>query len=222
MLADPQIPEDKIVTQVIEDVTAPTVAPTAPTIPTTHNIGDTGPGGGEVFYVAPTQQSWGRYLEAAPTDYKKGTDVRTPVQWGCQGTPTAATATAIGTGRANTDKIRVECTTADIAADVANKYSTTSTAGAPGAAGQWFLPSRDELNELCKRYSNGRTDTTAYSPSQNGCTGKLVPTGGFAAGLYWSSSEFNAYYAWGHYFSSGGQNGNLKLNAGYVRPVRAF
>jgi len=214
VLADTKIPDDKIVTQVIEDVTAPT-------IPKTYNIGDTGPGGGIVFYDAATQQSWGRYLEAAPTDYQVNGS-RTPVQWGCQGTPTGVTATAIGTGRANTDKIRVECTTADIAADVANKYSTTSTAGAPGAAGQWFLPSRDELNELCKRYSNGRTDTTAYSAFQNGCTGNRSPTGGFAAGLYWSSSEGSAYYAWYQSFNLGDQNYSSKGDTYCVRPVRAF
>ena len=185
-------------------------------------VGDTGPGGGEVFYVAPTQQSWGRYLEAAPTDYQVNGS-RARVGWGCQGTSTEATATAIGTGKANTDKIRVECTTADIAADVANKYSTTSTAGAPGAAGQWFLPSKDELNELCKIYSNGRTDTTAYRTYQNGCTGNTSPTGGFAAAFYWSSSESGVHTAWNQYFNGGGQ---LFANKGsttlFVRPVRAF
>jgi len=221
VLADPQIPEDKIVTQVIEDVTAPTVAPTAPTIPTTHNIGDTGPGGGKVFYVAPTQQTWGRYLEAAPTDYQVNGS-RARVGWGCYGTPTEAKATAIGTGKANTTVILAKCTTIDIAADVANKYSTTSTAGAPGAAGQWFLPSKDELNELCKIYSNERKDTTQYSIYQNGCTGNTSPTGGFAADGYWSSSEGSANFAWYQGFFNGGQNAIAKGNAIYVRPVRAF
>jgi len=256
VLADPKIPDDKIVTQVIDDVTTPTVAPTATTvaptattvaptsttsttstptttttttipqtttttIPRTYQVGETGPGGGKVFYVAATPQTWGRYLEAAPTDYQVNGS-RASVVWGCQGTPTGATATVIGTGRANTDKIRVECTTADIAADVANKYFTTSTAGAPGAAGQWFLPSRDELNELCKRYSNGRTDTTAYSAYQNGCTGNRSPTGGFAAGYYWSSSEGNANGAWSQYFGLGDQYDDFKYFTYYVRPVRAF
>ncbi|MCX6527926.1 MAG: DUF1566 domain-containing protein, partial [Actinobacteria bacterium] len=238
VLADTKIPDDKIVTQVIEDVTTPTAAPTsttsttstvaptattvAPTsttsttIPQTYQVGDTGPGGGRVFYVAPTQQSWGRYLEAAPTDYQVNGS-RARVAWGCNSTSTGAAGLEIGTGKANTATILTKCTTVGIAADVANKYST-STAG----AGQWFLPSKDELNELCKIYSNGRTDTTAYASFQNGCTGNTSPTGGFAADFYWSSSENYALYAWGQYFSYGGQSYYDKGNATYVRPVRAF
>ncbi len=121
-----------------------------------YNVGDTGPGGGIVFYDAVTAQSWGRYLEVAPTDYQVK-NVRTAVGWGCSGVSTGAAATAIGAGKANTATILTKCSAAGTAADVANKYFTTTTPNAPGAAGQWFLPSKDELNELCKIYSNGRT-----------------------------------------------------------------
>ena len=179
-------------------------------------IGDVGPGGGIVFYDAGTTQSWGRYLEAAPTDYQVN-NVRTKVAWGCNSTSTGAAGLEIGTGKANTDMILTKCTTPGIAADVTNKYSTVTA-----AAGQWFLPSRDELNELCKVYSNGRTDTGAYSAHQRGCTGSKSPTGGFAAGLYWSSSESRADYAWDQLFSVGDQAPNFKINPYYVRPVRAF
>ena len=242
VLADTKIPDDKIVTQVIEDVTTPTVAQTTPTVaPTsttsttsttipktsttipktcatggTCEVGETGPGGGTVFYVAAELQTWGTYLEVAPTDYQVD-DSRAKVAWGCQDARTTATATAIGTGKANTATILAKCNTAGIAADVANKYST-STAG----VGQWFLPSRDELNELCKIYSNGRTDTTQWSAYQNGCTGNTAPTGGFAAVFYWSSSEVNASSAWGQSFGLGGQNYFSKYATYYVRPVRAF
>ena len=144
---------------------------------------------------------------------------RAQVAWGCQGTSTGATAKAIGTGKANTDTIlSKQCTTPGIAADVANKYSTSTA-----AAGQWFLPSRDELNELCKIYSNGRTDTTGYWRFQNGCTGNTSPTGGFAAVNYWSSSEGDANGAWLQNFVHGDQGSVNKSNGYYyVRPVRAF
>ena len=180
-------------------------------------MGNTGPGGGKVFYDAGTIKSWGRYLEAAPTDYKVGTDERTGAEWGCRGTLTEATAEAIGTGKANTDKILTICTTDGIAADVANKYSTTNTVDAPGAAGQWFLPSKDELNELCKY---ARTQTTGTSTVR--CDSSEALRNGFAADFYWSSSEDYEYRAWYQVFYNGYQYYNGRLTNYYVRPVRAF
>ena len=205
VLADPKIPDDKIVTQVIEDVTTPTVAPTSTTSTTsttipktcaaggTCAIGDAGPGGGIVFYVAPTQQSWGRYLEAAPTDYQVNGS-RASVVWGCLGTSTEATATAIGTGKANTAEILEKCKEDVIAARVAANYRG-------GGKSDWFLPSKDELNLI---YTNRDA------------------IGGFAADFYWSSSEYYAYAAWFQDFFNGAQGPNGKLYTFYVRPVRAF
>jgi hypothetical protein len=194
-------------------------------------VGDTGPGGGTVFYVhtsgtfacGATLSQACTYLEAAPTDYQVDNE-RKRVVWGCYGTATGALATEIGTGKANTDKILKNCiTTSGFAADVADKYSTTNTVDAPGAAGQWFLPSKDELNLLCKIYSNGRTDTTDYRDYQNGCTGNEAPTGGFASFSYWSSSEEDdATIAWRQNFNYGFQYKSIKTSTHYVRPVRAF
>ncbi len=126
-------------------------------------------------------------------------------------------ATEIGSGKANTDMILAKCKTAGIAADVANKYST-STAG----AGQWFLPSIDELNELCKIYSNTRVDNPGIVKLQNGCAGSTSPTGGFATGLYWSSSENGPNSAWTKYFLYGNQRDDNRYLTFHVRPVRAF
>jgi Protein of unknown function (DUF1566) len=174
-------------------------------------VGDTGPGGGEVFYVAATQQSWGRYLEAAPTDYQVS-GVPKDVPWGCNGTDTGAIDTAIGTGKANTDKILAKCTTIDIAADVANKYSTSTA-----VAGQWFLPSKDELNELCK-YAR---QTGQAVGGGTVCSGGSLDNG-FAAYYYWSSSETSPNTAFDRYFYAGGQYNPNKNDTAYVRPVRAF
>ena len=163
----------------------------------TCKLQDIGPGGGKVFYVAATQQSWGRYLEAAPTDYQVNGS-RAKAEWGCQWITTEATAPAIGTGKANTATILTKCTTAGIAADVTNKYST-STAG----AGQWFLPSRDELRLM---YNNRDA------------------IGGFSASYYWSSSEDRANHAWFSNFYAGWDDTHYtkSLPNTYVRPVRAF
>jgi len=46
--------------------------------------------------------------------------------------------------------------------------------------------------------------------------------GGFASGYYWSSSQYNATYAWSQYFGNGSQFNGYKANTLQVRPVRAF
>ena len=176
-------------------------------------MGSTGPGGGIVFYDAGAKQLWGRYLEAAPTDYQVS-NASASVLWGCLGTLLGAIDTAIGTGKANTNTILTKCPTRPgIAADVADKYSTSTV-----AAGQWFLPSRDELNELCKYALNQTTGNTAEICSNSGTFRT-----GFAGGLYWSSSEYNATVAWYQSFYLGFEYYFDKdFVPFYVRPVRAF
>lgn len=39
---------------------------------------------------------------------------------------------------------------------------------------------------------------------------------------YWSSTEYDSYYAWGLGMLNGGRGYNYKLDYGYVRPVLAF
>jgi len=70
-----------------------------------------------------------------------------------------------------------------------------------GGYDDWYLPSKEELNQL---YLNRSA------------------VGGFASGVYWSSSEINAYGAWIQGFVSGNQNYNFKNVEWRVRPVRAF
>jgi hypothetical protein len=66
----------------------------------------------------------------------------------------------------------------------------------------WFLPSKDELNELYLQ--------------------KAV-VGGFTIFAYWSSSEVDAIYAWAHIFDNGKQDSVDKaVPALGVRAVRAF
>ena len=269
VLADPQIPDDKIVTQVIEDVTTTTSTPkststnprytpkstttttiptttttttipttttsttsttTTTTIPRTYQVGETGPGGGIVFYVAstisnsPTSFTCGvdlkatcTYLEAAiangttPSTWKPGTTA----QWGCKGTDvmTSLQRTAsleIGQGRANTILITgASCNVPASAASIAKAYNG-------GGRNDWFLPSRDELNELCK-----------YVRNIGQAAGVTVPCLGwsrtdFDTTFYWSSSEGYKGVAWLYHFLYGFGYTADKNDSLLVRPVRAF
>jgi hypothetical protein len=166
----------------------------------TYKIGDTGPGGGHIFFVDYNDQYTGfDYLEAAPLLCEGP-----PIAWSSNTANSLVAvngwaARAVGAGKANS---------AAMIANGATSY-TADTSGAAsfaeastcGSKDDWFLGS---LGEMKLMYDN------------------LQGVGGFAAGGYWSSSEYDAYYAWAQFFSNGNQNYNSKTNAGYVRPVRAF
>jgi hypothetical protein len=94
-------------------------------------------------------------------------------------------------------------------------------------AGQWFIPSMNELNELCK-YARGQTTGVLTVACVTG-TGIFKSTanagtdlGGFVDYHYWSSSEFVASSTRLQNFSSGYQSNDGKGSARYVRPIRAF
>ena len=80
----------------------------------------------------------------------------------------------------------------------ASKYYTSST-----KAGEWFLPSKDELNLMWKSQKERVLAT---------CTDTY----------HWSSSSYSTSYAWGQYFYNGNQDSYGKNNANSVRAVRAF
>ena len=150
-----------------------------------YMVGDTGPGGGIVFYDAGSVQPWGRYLEAGPElaaeDWCDDSDL-----------DVAGTKETIGAGAANTKLIAAACGSG--AANTVSDYDG-------GGKTDWFLPSRDELNEVYKQRAS---------------------VGGFETDKYWSSSQYVAYAAWGQYFTNGYQSGSATHYANGVRPVRAF
>ena len=172
-------------------------------------VGDTGPGGGKVFYVqaaggtfacGATLASTCKYLEAAPTT---GTNAWTDAGYVWSGNTTVAIGataqgTAIGTGLKNTEAMVTQVS----GGDTASKAGTITRAyRGPNSKTDWHLPSKDELNQL---YLNKTT------------------VGGFSAGYYWSSSEADAVYVWYQYFNSFSQGNGSKYATLDVRPVRAF
>ncbi len=141
-------------------------------------------GGGIIFYIDGTGQHG---LISATTDQSTG------AAWGCYGTSIPGTSTAIGTGQANTTIIVNWCMETGIAARICDNLVLNGYS-------DWFLPSKDELNEMYLH--------------------KAV-IGGFVDSNYWSSSEATDYIAWYQGFGSGGGNG-YKFNNYAVRAVRAF
>ena len=194
-------------------------------------VGDTGPGGGKIFYVAtaafacgPTGATTCSYLEAAPTT---GTGAWANTNYLWSGNTTVAittTQTAIGTGYRNTLAIIGQAS----GGNTASRAGTISQAyRGPNNLTDWFLPSKDELNQMCK-WASGITGINLTTVTTR-CSGgeSTLNTGAGAAGFslnpYWSSSEVNATLAWRQDFKLGTQNNDrLKSQANFVRPVRAF
>ena len=236
-------------------VTATSTTTTTPTAPTTCAtgatciVGDRGPGGGIVFYVSAANfASAGsacsltcKYLEVAPATWQDTTaPIYTTVaddltyEWsntnGTTGQNIIMASTEGIVANSSIEKVNWKIgqgfnnTRLMLSSDAKNAvlaYAGTSTAG------QWFIPSMNELNELCK-YARGQTTgdlTVACTSGGTLKTGITNDLGGFVGGIYLSSSEYDATRSLGRYFSIA----NLTINGGksspyllYVRPVRAF
>lgn len=211
-------------------------------------VGDRGPGGGIVFFVSTSPfTSTGsscnaacKYLEVAPATWQSaGTTVAndTTYQWsnnitdGTAQDSTAGTESGfdqekfswkIGQGFYNTSVMKVAGATSTAQAAVL-AYAGNVTAG------QWFIPSMNELNELCK-YARGQlTGNVIVACDSSGTlkTGTLTDLGGFVSSLYMSSSEWWNYGARYQYFNTDGFGGSRQRSGNkdlfiYVRPIRAF
>ena len=93
-------------------------------------------------------------------------------------------------------------------------YGTDATSG---AAGHWFLPTVEQMiNMGASEYRYDGTNAINGSYPKSGVMANL-------SGGYWSSSEYNATYAWYYHATNGYWNGNYKA-ANYikVRPVFAY
>jgi len=205
-----------------------------------YKVGDIGPGGGRVFYASTTGFNCGPdytatgspynfkcyYLEAAPTTGANAwTDAAYPWSGNTTTTvnnasaPETATATAIGWGYRNTLAIVLQNATANKAGTISRAYR------GPNNLSDWYLPSFDELNQMCK-WAKG----VSWTSDATVCSGGTINSGAGAAGFgnydYWSSSDRGtgygdyARYQW---FPTGFQGQTAKsITTLYVRPIRAF
>ena len=166
----------------------------------TFVLGETGPGGGKIFYYDPdgftvqmvdsTQNYTAHYLEAAPANITS----RSWASASYQTTSITGTSHAIGTGRKNTALILATDATAP-AAKACNDYNN-------GGKTDWFLPSRYELNEL---YVN------------------RASVGNMVVNIYWTSTQYDNSSAYITFFDDGHvYSGQSKYTNVVVRAVRAF
>jgi hypothetical protein len=147
-------------------------------------------GGGIIFYL----NSSGKHgLIAAPGDLDE------PSSWSRKDTLNNAKNTALGAGAGNSYRI--------VKTQGFPEYEEDTYAALEcmefmlNGYQDWYLPSKDELNELYQQKD-------------------II--GGFRPYSYWSSSERDASNAWFQNFSNGKQHLQLKT-AGYaLRPVRRF
>jgi predicted RNA-binding protein with TRAM domain/tRNA G37 N-methylase TrmD len=191
----------------------------------TCSLGNTGPGGGKVFYVAAsnftsTGSACGtacKYLEAAPISWSTAVQAAPNAQTSCStaggtagsattdpqcvwsgntSTAVGATSTEIGGGYANTSAIIGQAN----GGNTAGKAATVARGYQGGSKTDWYLPSRSELIQM-------RTNNSYL--------------GSYMNGMYWSSTEVltGAYL---EYVSSSGSAWTSKTYSAYVRPIRAF
>jgi hypothetical protein len=142
--------------------------------------------GGIIAYLDAT----GRHgLIAAPNDQSAG------IQW-YNGSyiPSGASATAIGTGKGNTNSIIEQQGAGNYAAKLCKDLSL-------GGYNDWYLPSKDELNELYRNRDK---------------------IGGFVGAKYWSSTGHEMNWSWHQDFSDGYQYVSDKSDTLRVRAVRSF
>ena len=213
--------------------------------------GEDGPGGGKVFYLSTVPFSSPgstcgtncHYLEVSPVDasssivwattvaqcYGVGSDIANS---NCQANSiysniqnqvsSRTSSNSIGMGQSNTTAIigagilvHGGVSTSTYAAGVADSYSTAT-------ASDWFLPSKDELNQLCRyaRYLTLDISATNCSGGTGGVRRSTYWTDG-----YWSSSEYTTAMGNFQEFGAGTLMSTGKNIAFYfpkVRPIRAF
>ncbi len=174
-------------------------------------LGDRGPGGGYVFYVASTPFTCGptlnlscRYLEAAATTGDSPWSSTASAQWySIRTADCSGTSSEIGTGYKNSIRIAEFCNSAypTGAANLARAYR------GPSNLTDWYLPSFNELKELF----NARYNVPG-----------LRLQGGGNNSVYWSSTQKSSDQAWVKVLADGAEGGNFKDFGNPIHAIRSF
>lgn len=199
-----------------------------------YKVGDTGPGGGKIFYYSATGFNCGstfsefgspsggkcHYLEVAPSIwFDNVSDPQFPWAIGSfvNTSIPRATETAIGGGFKNSYEIvnTIGGFYESFAAGIARGYRNTS-------GEEWYLPSKDELNQMCKWARGQAWVSDATQCNATGTINSGINAEGFQSEYYWSSTENVAAEAWVQSFAQGTPAFASKNQTVRVRPIRAF
>jgi hypothetical protein len=221
-----------------------TVQSSTNSIQTGYQLGDTGPGGGKIFYYSaagfncgPTHSATGsptggqcNYLEVAPSTWNSGPD---PTKYWANPADynyLAVGVTAQNSGWNSTAGVGLGYKDSHLLVTNGRGNGTSTAAGAAraysgGSKSDWYLGSPVELNLLCQ-WARGVPSSATTS-----CTGGSLNSatyGASSAGLdgsfYWTSTQASGYNDYAVYlrFRDGTQNTLLKNALYRVRPIRAF
>ena len=153
----------------------------------TCRLGDTGPGGGTVFFVSPTPQWWGQYLEVSRRRNRSGSSWDSVVVHSSNDAKKERIlGKAIGAGATNTLRLAA-------LSEVWRTRELGIQTGTAATGSRWYVPSKDELDAL---YNYVATFGTAL---------REVHPIALAGRPYWTSSEASDTFAWYQLFHDGTQ-----------------
>ena len=187
-------------------------------------VGDTGPGGGRVFYVSPTPidyadgiSSGGTFLEVAPAGWN-GTSGEPLVGW-CRANVGRGFGSGIGAGANNTF--------AQMQAGCVNGTAVALAAGASvNGKDDWFVPSLGEMNEVCKFMRRQVTGDGAVNCNNSGSLRAPFQVARIGGANYWTSTEVdtrNGLAIQSMNLDNGTASTVMQTSGSqYVRPIRAF
>ena len=156
-------------------------------------IGDTGPGGGIVFYVSttlinavPGVSSGGYYLEVAPVPRNATSWCEVP-QVGYWSMPNLETPYEIGYGASNSLKMKNACS-----GGAANSALDLNL----GGKDDWFLPSPREADAFLSQWPLNSGDQFWSSSQLNQDSGWLFGYRSYPQIGYWNPNKKNSTYRW--------------------------
>ena len=199
-----------------------------------YAVGDTGPGGGKVFYVSatpfncgPTFTSTCTYLEAASTTGSNPWTFDSGRAWAntsyknldvtgiTNNYPVDISGSGLGLGYRNSIAIVNQGNNTSTAAGAARAYTG-------GSKSDWYLPTSIELSLLCQ-WAYGAVPALANGCGSGTLNSSTYGAAGFVGQRYWSSDEKDKDFAYWEDFRNGAFGDYFKDDATYgVRAIRAF